>query len=97
MFFVKTQSFWSGANQIAQYFRYLGKNTLPIYLISNIILFAFEKLRLLDWMDNYVNVFYIEFPVTLIIASFVSQGCLFIHSSLKRIEWAHNLIFGKNS
>ena len=94
LIFSKTQSFWSSKNKIAQYLRYLGKNTLPIYLISGIIFLAFEKAHLLDWMADYINVFIIEFPVTIIIAIFISHCCLYVDSFIKRIKKVHQLIFG---
>lgn len=92
--FYNFRNFLSSNNQIVSYLRFIGQNTLPIYLLHYFFIDTFTRYEVFKWIFS-VNTWYLFLPILLLVSFCVAESCLFVHDLLKTIPHLYKFIFGK--
>lgn len=96
MLFYNFRTFLSSDNQIVSYLRFIGQNTLPIYLIHYFVLITCSRLDVFNWVFSIFNARFLFLPILLLACLLISELCLFIYDLIKILPHLHKLIFGKD-
>ncbi len=93
--FYHTKSFWSKDNMFSRLLKYLGNNTLPIYLFHYFIIYYIGISGSCLFLAPIIGNSVIEFPVVISVTLIIALLCVGIDSFLKRIGSVHDYIFPK--